>query len=166
MPGGRPRKPTEQKRKTGRSPGRDTGGRPLPEPTATLPAVADIPPAPETLGSIGRVVWERLWSAGKGWLSITTDVDLLTRLCQAHDERDAMRQQIAADGLMVLGSQGQLRPHPLLAHLRALEAQMTRWEGLCGFTPSDRSRLGYAEVRTASKLDELIARRSAKKGSA
>ncbi|MBG6140235.1 phage terminase small subunit P27 family [Longispora fulva] len=125
-----------------------------------LAAVAAVPDPPATLGEIGAAVWERLWTAGQGWLSLTTDLDVLTRLAEAHDERQAMREQIAADGYMVAGSQGQPRPHPLLTHLRALEAQMTRWESLCGFTPADRSRLGYAEVKKVSLLDEMANRRA------
>jgi hypothetical protein len=30
---------------------------------------------------------------------------------------------------------------------------------LLGFTPTDRTRLGLAEVKTASKLEELMARK-------
>jgi len=33
--------------------------------------------------------------------------------------------------------------------------------GLLGFTPIDRSRLGVAEVKATSKIEELIARREA-----
>jgi hypothetical protein len=33
---------------------------------------------------------------------------------------------------------------------------------LLGFTPADRTRLGVAEVKAASKLEELMARRNAK----
>jgi P27 family predicted phage terminase small subunit len=164
----RPSRPIEQKRLNGRRPGVDSGGRRLPEPVVTLAAVANIPPPPPSLLEDGRAVWDRLWTAAQGWLSPQTDGDVLTRLCEAHDERAAMRAQLAEDGFMVTGSQGQPRPHPLLAHLRALEAQMTKWESLCGFTPSDRSRLGYAEVKKASKLDQLLAARAkpAKRGSA
>lgn len=152
-------KPVEQKRLTGRSATRDAGGRKLPEPVVVLAASNSPPRAPKSLGDNGREVWERLWVAGQAWLSIETDADVLTRLCESHDEREAMRDQIAQDGYMVEGSVGQLRPHPLLAHLRALEAQMTRWESECGFTPAARSKLGYAEVKRVSKLDELMARR-------
>jgi len=74
-----------------------------------------------------------------------------------------MREQIATDGFTTEGYNGQPRPHPLLAHVRALEAQMTRWEIECGFTPAARSKLGYAEVKRVSKMDELIQRR--RKGS-
>ena len=70
-----------------------------------------------------------------------------------------MREQIAQDGFMVVGSVGQMRPHPLLSHVRALEMQMTRWEIECGFSPAARSKLGYAEVKRVSKMDELLQRR-------
>lgn len=152
-------KPTEQKRLTGRSSTRDAGGRTLPEPVVVLAASNTPPKPPESLGGTGREVWSRLWIAGQAWLSTTTDSDVLTRLCEAHDEREAMREQIAQDGFMVEGSRGQLRPHPLLSHVRALEGQMTIWETVCGFTPAARSKLGYAEVKRVSKLDELMTRR-------
>jgi P27 family predicted phage terminase small subunit len=164
MPPGRPRKPIEQKRLIGTSSSTDASGHRLPEPVVVLAASASVPPVPKSLGDKGRAVWDRLWTAGQAWLSVATDVDVLIRLCEAHDEREAMREQIALDGYMVDGSVGQLRPHPLLAHLRALEAQMTRWEIECGFTPAARSKLGYAEVKRASKMDELLARRTAGKG--
>ncbi len=44
-----------------------------------------------------------MWVAGQAWLSVDTDRDVLTRLCEAHDERDAMREQIAVDGFMLPG---------------------------------------------------------------
>ncbi|MFI6117467.1 phage terminase small subunit P27 family [Kitasatospora sp. NPDC051164] len=157
MPAGRPPTPTERKRRTG-----NPGKRPLPEPVVQLAAVAHIPPPPATLAERGQAVWERLWTAGQAWLSPTTDLDLLTRLCEAHDEREAIRDAIAEEGYMVTGSMGQRRANPLLSELRSLEAQMTRYESLCGFTPTDRARLGYAEVKRASKLDELLARRQSR----
>ena len=152
-------KPVEQ-RLTGRSATRDAGGRKLPKPVVVLAASSTVPKPPGSLGDAGREVWGRLWVAGQAWLSVETDRDVLTRLCEAHDERDAMREQIAVDGFMLPGSRGQLRPHPLLTHLRALETQMTHWESVCGFTPSARAQLGHAEVARVSKLDELMAKRA------
>lgn len=155
MPGGRPPTPTERKRRTG-----NPGKRALPEPVVQLAAVASIPAPPDTLADKGLAVWDRLWTAGQAWLSPATDLDLLTRLCEAHDEREALRDAIADEGYMVTGSMGQRRANPLLSELRALESQMTKYESLCGFTPTDRARLGYAEVKRASKLDELLSRRA------
>ena len=138
-----PPKAVEQKRLTGRSATRDAGGRKLPKPVVVLAASSTVPKPPGSLGDAGREVWGRLWVAGQAWLSVETDRDVLTRLCE-HDERDAMREQIAVDGFMLPGSRGQLRPHPLLTHLRALETPMTHWESVYGFTPSARAQLGHA----------------------
>lgn len=154
------RKPVEQKRRTGRSEGRDSGGRLLPVPSVELEAADGVPPVPVTLAEHGRAVWTRLWAAGQGWLSPQTDLDIMTRLCEAHDERSAIRRELADTGYLVSGSQGQPRPNPLIRTLRELEAQLTKLEALCGFNPSDRGRLGYAEVKKASKLDDLLARRA------
>ena len=136
-------RPVEQ-RLTGRRATRDAGGRKLPKPVVVLVASSTVPKPPGSLGDAGREVWGRLWVAGQAWLSVETDRDVLTRLCEAHDERDAMREQIALDGFMVPGSRGQLRPHPLLTHLRALETPMTHWESVYGFTPSALAQLGHA----------------------
>lgn len=156
MPPGPPPAPIELKRLRG-NPGKER----LPDRSEVVAlAPADgIPSAPATLGDAGRAAWQRLWAAGRAWLSPAVDLDIMTRLCEAHDERAALRAELAATGYIVPGSHGQPRPNPLIRTLRELEAQMTRWEGLCGFTPADRARLGYAEVKRQSKLDELMSRR-------
>jgi hypothetical protein len=43
--------------------------------------------------------------------------------------------------------------------LRELEKNITNSLSLLGFTPTDRSRLGVAEVKAKSKLEELRAKR-------
>ncbi|MET7982533.1 phage terminase small subunit P27 family [Streptomyces sp. NPDC005281] len=160
MSAGRPRTPTERKRLTG-----NPGHRALPEPVIVqLVAAAEIPAVPDTLGELGAKIWERLWTAGQAWLSPTTDLDILTRLCEAHEERDAIRDTIASTGYLVPGSMGQTRANPLLSQLRALESQMTKWESLCGFTPTDRARLGMTEVKVKSKLEEMLERRAKRTG--
>lgn len=149
-------KPVELKRRQG-----NLGKRPLPEAAVTLVGSDDVPPVPITLQEHGREAWHRLWSAARAWLSPQTDLDVMTRLCEYHDERAAIRAELAETGYLVHGSQGQPRPNPLIGTLRDLESQMTKLEALCGFNPSDRGRLGYAEVKRQSKLDELLERRRA-----
>jgi hypothetical protein len=43
--------------------------------------------------------------------------------------------------------------------LRELDRQIISNLSLLGFTPSDRSKLGVAEVKAMSKLEELMARK-------
>jgi hypothetical protein len=47
----------------------------------------------------------------------------------------------------------------LFKQLNDLERLITSNLGLLGFTPSDRTRLGLAEVKAKSKLEELMARK-------
>ena len=156
------RKNLEHKRLVGRSPGRDSGGRPLPDHRVVVsPGQVSPPPVPEGLGAAGRSAWDRLWSAAP-WLARDTDVDVMFLLCAAHDQWDAMHDQINEDGLMVIASTGKSRrSHPLLAQLRVLESSMTRWMESLGFTPVARSQLGASEASRMSKLDDLLARRAA-----
>jgi phage terminase small subunit len=50
--------------------------------------------------------------------------------------------------------------HPAVKQVDQLDAQNTAWMSLLGFTPSDRARLGLAEIRVANELDEFRKRKS------
>lgn len=118
------------------------------------------PKPPRGLEKSGRAAWRRLWDAGASWLSPASDYAILERLCRGYDELERWRQRIEQDGAMINGSQHQQVIHPGVAAMRTLEMHLTRWESLCGFTPSDRSRLGLSEVRRVSELDEFLDRRA------
>lgn len=165
MPAGRPPKPIEVKRRTG-NPGR----RPLPDPSSTIALVpVDGAPAPITLGHNGRELWRRAQETAQ-WLS---DLDLvaLEDLCCTWDEVCTMRQTVAADGLtlvepivtpagLVVGEKHV--PHPLIKELRAAQKQLHAVGSALGFDPTARSRLGLAEVKRQSKLEELAQARHAR----
>jgi P27 family predicted phage terminase small subunit len=211
MAGGRPPKPLEQRRRTGRSSTRDSGGRKLPSgaTVTALPGADAIPTLPAELvttpnadscpfrarpvatrfgadgsaldveleelspgepcavclAEFGRESWDRLWTAGRSWLSPTTDLDVLIRLCKAKVEEAHHRDALGADGYYVAGQRGGLVAHPAVRMLRTLTAEITRLESLCGFTPSDRGRLGVGEVkRGASPLEKLLEKRTGTAG--
>lgn len=67
-------------------------------------------------------------------------------------EREQLRTLVLAD------------PHnsKLRASLRALDKSLITNVALMGFTPADRSRLGFAEVKTEGKLQELLRRKEEK----
>jgi P27 family predicted phage terminase small subunit len=147
----------EQKRALG-----NPGKRPLPDAVVELASAAHIPRAPDTLCESGREAWDRLWVAAQAWLSPKTDLGIMTRLCESYDMRTAIAEELAETGFMVKGSMGQTRVNPLLDKLLALDAQITKFEGLCGFTPADRARLGVAEVKRASAVDDFLAKRASR----
>lgn len=144
--------------------------------TAALAPVSGMPRAPKHLGKTGRASWRRIWTAGAGWLSPATDLDILTRLCEAHDQREALRQRIATEGYLLYGRNGESEQgeggesepprgapyvHPAVWLLMKLDATITRYEQLCGLNPSARSSLGLAEVKRVSKLEQFLSRQSA-----
>lgn len=79
---------------------------------------------------------------------------------QAKPAAKRKRGRAPLTGYFSLGSTGQLVLHPAVRSLRVLEGEIRRLESLCGFNPSDRSRLGLAEVKKVSKLEELLERRA------
>jgi P27 family predicted phage terminase small subunit len=168
---GRPPKPVEIKRRLG-----NPGKRRLPElsETVALPPSTGVPTPPRGLKAAGKTTWTRLWSAGAGFLSPKTDYDLLVRLCEAHDERVLLRKLIAKEGRILysdkatnettgaldgitLEKRGAPYVHPAVWLLMKVDAAITRYEGLCGFTPSDRAKVGLAEVKRVSRLQDFLA---------
>jgi phage terminase small subunit len=55
---------------------------------------------------------------------------------------------------------GSMVTHPLVNQLKDLRIHMTTWLAAIGFSPSDRSRLGLAEVRVRDEIDDLMRRRN------
>jgi len=146
MPAGRPAKPVEQKRLLG-----NPGKRALPdESSVILLQQVDSPPEPtRPLLKYGQELWDRIWSMGATWVSDKSDLELLMMTCEMVDERWNLRIKVmqSDDAVMRRG-------------LRELDRQIVSNLSLLGFTPSDRSRLGVAEVKAKSKLEELMERRA------
>lgn len=160
-PAGRPAKPAEVKRANG-----NPGNRPLPD--APLPGTglqaATSTPTPPSLGNDGQALWEHVWTAGRSWLSPDSDFTIIKMLCEAHDEHETIRRQLASGEVLRYynTANGQIVTHPLVTQLSNLRSQMTAWLAAIGFSPADRSRLGLAEVRIKDELDELERRRTAR----
>jgi hypothetical protein len=146
---GRPPKPIEQKRLTG-----NPGKRALPKEGSLvlLPSLYEVPEPPRPLvTTAAKELWERTWSMGQTWLSPSTDIELLLMTCEMIDERWNLRIKVLQDN----------RPEERRG-LRELDKQIVNNLSLLGFTPTDRSRLGVAEVKRVSKLEELRAKRETK----
>jgi hypothetical protein len=95
-----------------------------------VPEVEVMPEPLRRLGPSGLELWKRIWSMGRVWLSLSTDIDVLQILCEQLDERAALRE---------------------------LEKSIRSNLSVLGFTPTDRMKLGVAEVQKMSKLEELMA---------
>lgn len=139
MPAGRPSKPTEQKRLLG-----NPGKRALPSNAITLAMATETPTPQRPLLTHGQALWDRVWGMGATWLSVNTDTELLLMTCEMIDERWNLRIKVM-----------QTDDAKLRRGLRELDRQIVSNLSLLGFSPADRSRLGVAEVKAMSKLEEL-----------
>lgn len=150
--------PVERKRKRG-----NPGKRPLPEVVSALPATEKPPAAPKGLGPEGRAFWKRAWSVGREWVAGETDWTLVAMTAQLLDERAELRTLLADPkvGRTFTLATGRVSSRPEVAQVREVEAQLLKHLAALGFTPADRTRLGVAEVKRMSALDELVARRAA-----
>jgi len=138
--------PAERKRARG-----NPGKRKIPEPATLLPApgaATEVPEPSRPLASPGLTLWERAWRHGAAWIA-QTDTELLLLVCEALDERQSLRQVVLDTGDP---SQRQ--------QLRLLEKQIASGLGQLGFTPAERTRMGVAEVRAVSALEQVRARRA------
>jgi hypothetical protein len=89
-----------------------------------------------------------VFGEGELWISPRLDVDLLERTCRSLDR------------LVVLDSLFEEDPanRQTVMSINETEKVLASQLGLLGFTPSDRARLGLAEIKRQSKLEELMAR--------
>ena len=140
MPAGRPSKPIEQKRLLG-----NPGKRALPSSTIAIPMVEVAPEPHRPLLKYGRELWDKVWQTGATWISPNTDTELLLMTCEMIDERWNLRVKVM-----------QTDDSKMRRGLRELDRQIVSNLSLMGFSPSDRSRLGVAEIKAKSKLQELL----------
>jgi hypothetical protein len=141
-----PPKPNELKRKLG-----NPGKRPLPElkNIITLPMAYEVPNPPRPLGSEGLKLWNRIWDSGKTWISPDTDIELVTILCESMDERTQLRLAV------LRGTDWRDR-----VALRSLESQLVSILSTLGLNPTQRGRLGVAEVKARGALEDLLSKRN------
>ena len=140
-----PPKPNEVKRKLG-----NPGKRALPkqDKVIVLHQSNDVPEPDRQLFDAGLALWNKVWSLGQTWISKNTDSELLLMTCEMVDERVRLRA-------LVWNNPEAWRERKAL---RELDKAIVGNLSLLGFTPTDRTRIGVAEVKGRSKLEELRAK--------
>ena len=137
-----PAKPIEQKRLLG-NPGR----KPLPDKVTTISLEGGRVEPLRELEQAGQQLWDSVFNYAELWISPRTDVHLLQRTREQLDPREQIKPAIASSD-----------DWHLFKQLNDLERLVSSNLGLLGFTPSDRSRLGLAEIKAKSRLQELLER--------
>jgi len=150
MPGP-PRKPNELKRLQG-----NPGNKKLPE-LATVVNLQPIAGAPVHLSDVAQSLWNDI-QARATWVA-ETDRSALQMLCEKFDRRAMLLAKLESSDPVLYTDKGYAYANPLVGMISTIENEIFKILASLGLTPSDRSKLGVAEVKKASALDELIARR-------
>ena len=140
-----PARPIEMKKKLG-----NPGKRAMPAEGTLMQIEGGYRDPLRTLGEAGYQLWREVFEVGGLWISARTDIHLLQMVCELLDRREILREEFLAD------------PTERKINMSLLETEKLIQSSLSllGFTPSDRSRLGLAEVKAKSKLEELMERRA------
>ena len=141
-----PGKPAEVKRKLGAKGYKGSA----PADVILLPAVSAIPEPLKPLSGSGLDLWDRTWQRGYTWISANTDIQLLQMTCEQLDERDVLRDYVLAN----------VEAWHERSALRELEKSIRSNLSLLGFTPTDRMKLGVAEIKAESKMEQLRRRQA------
>jgi hypothetical protein len=139
-----PPKPLELKKQLG-----NPGKRAMPKPLEFVEGGYTNPVRP--LDFAGQQLWDSAMTTGGNWIARNTDTQLLLLTCEQMDRRTGLIAQIE-----------ETQEWRLYRALHDLEKMISTNLSLLGFTPADRTRMGVAEVKAASKLDELMARKASR----
>jgi P27 family predicted phage terminase small subunit len=155
MPAGRPPVPTERKRKLG-----NPGKRALPDQSNVIALPPVVDDTPQQLGPAGQAVWELVTGQCK-WLA-ETDRPALVMICEKFDRRQDFIARLESSDPVLYTDKGYAYANPLVGMLSTIETEIAKLLSALGLTPTDRSRLGVAEVKAKSKLEELLERRASR----
>ena len=138
---------------------------PVPDTNTSLVNVSldHVPVAPEWCDDYGAAVWQSVWLAGRRHLSEQHDAILIGLLVERLQDRRTIRDWLGdhPENRWYVTANGQVVTHPAVKQIEQIDAQVTGWLSMLGFSPSDRARLGLAEIRVANELDEFRRRKDA-----
>jgi P27 family predicted phage terminase small subunit len=127
-----------------------------------LPQVADD--APQHLGPAGRAVWD-LVTGQCPWLA-ESDRPTLVMACEKFDRRQDFMARLESSDPVLYTDKGYAYANPLVGMLSTLETEIAKLLSALGLTPTDRTRMGVAEVKAKSELEKMLDRRKRGAGGA
>lgn len=147
---GRKRKPIEQALREG-----NPGNRTLPEPLKLRPGT---PAKPAALPPAASELWDEIVPAlAAAGVVERVDAAALTALCVQWARAEEARSVLTEDGLIGIGSMGQLAPHPALAIERSAHLAFLKFAEHYGLTAAARARIAATVTGVRDALERELA---------
>ena len=142
-------KPTELKRALG-----NPGKRKLPDKSKVI-MLSQISSEPPThLNKMQKAKWIELRKAAP-WIAVT-DEPLLTSLIEKMTRQKQLSEELKKSKFVLYTDKGYAYANPLFGMLSTIEMEIFKLLCQLGLTPVDRSKMGVAEVKARTKLEELL----------
>jgi P27 family predicted phage terminase small subunit len=116
--------------------------------------------APVHLGEAGAEMYRRIVS-GAAWLA-ETDKPTLELLCEKVDRREQMKSALAKSDLVLFTDKMYAYPNPLVGMLSTIETEIAKLFSALGLTPTDRTRMGLAEVKARNAFEDFLAKQASR----
>lgn len=97
--------------------------------------------------------------SGAAWLA-ETDKPTLELLCEKVDRREEMKAALARSELVLFTDKMYAYPNPLVGMLSTIETEIAKLFSALGLTPTDRTRMGLAEVKARNAFEDFLAKRA------
>ena len=149
-------KPTELKRALG-----NPGKRKLPDQgkVIMLPQISSEPPT--QLSKAEKTKWIELRRSAP-WIAVT-DEPLLTSLVQKMTRQKEIAKELEKSSFVLYTDKGYAYANPLFGMLSTIETEIFKILCQLGLTPVDRSKMGVAEVKARTKLEEILSQKNESK---
>lgn len=148
-----PPKPIERKRLLG-NPGKGK----LPDKAKVIPLQRlNEPPLHLTKGA--KQTWNEILQTAP-WVA-TTDGKLLLELCEKIELKKDLQRKLDVSEYVLYTDKGYAYANPLFGMLSTTTSEIIKLLSLLGLTPVDRTKMGVAEVKARSKIEELLAMKNA-----
>lgn len=146
-------KPTELKRALG-----NPGKRKLPDKgkVIMLPQISNEPPAHLTKAQKDK--WIELRRLAP-WIAVT-DEPLLTTLIEKLTRQKQLQKELKKSKFVLYTDKGYAYANPLFGMLSTIETEIFKILCQLGLTPVDRTKMGVAEVKARTKLEEILSQKN------
>jgi P27 family predicted phage terminase small subunit len=134
------------------------GKRDLPDVASVAPVAPVVTAVPASLGPEGAELWQRV-TEGAVWLA-ETDRPVLLMLCEKVDRRAHFRALLDESEPVLFTDKMYAYANPLVGMLSTIETEIAKLFGAIGLTPTDRTRMGLAEVKAKNAFEEMMAKRA------
>lgn len=121
-----------------------------------LPQISNEPPAHLTKAQKDK--WIELRRLAP-WIAVT-DEPLLTTLIEKLTRQKQIQKELKKSKFVLYTDKGYAYANPLFGMLSTIETEIFKILCQLGLTPVDRTKMGVAEVKARTKLEEILSQKN------